>query len=1513
MRKEKILIVEDERLIALEIESRLERLGYEVCAKVVNANEALNAVRKFVPDIVLMDIRIEGDINGIETAKQIQSITKIPIIYLTAYSDQETLDNAKETLPYGYLIKPVQERDLRITIEIALHKIRIEKELEEIRKELEESELKNRTLLNAIPDLIFTVNKEGLILDFNSAGSKEFLLPPSQFINKKLNEVLPSSISENAISAIKKSIEKNSIELVESEIPVKISLKSYEARITKLNDNEVMVIVRDVTGIKKTERDLIASERKFKRIAENISDALIIDDLEGNITFCNEKFWELYGIGKSDLKNFKIEDLASPEYKMVLRNRHNKRIQGEVVDNNFEFVGKRKDGKQICIEASVVPIYENNKIIGTQSLLKDITEKKKSANVIKRYAEKYIAIKSNKLLGFVILNENGIIEEVNETYQMMTGYPEADIINNNIEKFDINISAGLSDRIKKIMKSGQEIFETKHRKKDGEIFDVEVNMIHLREQGKFIAFFRDITERKKNQMEMSKLSSALEQTADLVFITTKEGVIEYVNPAFELLTGYAKNEAVGNTPRILKSDINPPGYYRDLWETILSGKVFMGITINRKKNGELYYAEQTITPIKDSHGNIIHFVSTCKDITERMQMEAELRKSEERFKGLYENATIGIYSSTWDDKILMANPALVKMLGYNSFEELQEKSMNRPVIHFDQTERKIFKSILEQSNEITSFESKWRCNDGTAIYVREGAKIVRDKNGNILCYDGTAENVTEQNKAKETLLKERNLFSEGPVISIIWSPEKYWPVKYVSKNVNQVLGYTPGEFVSPVINYADLIHPDDIERISKEVEYNIANHIDVFEQSYRLRKKDGTYIWIFDFTHFERGKDDKLIEIRGYIFDQTEYKIAEEAVKENELKYRTVADWTYDWEYWLSPEEKVIYMSPSVERITGYKVDEFINNPKLLHQIIFHEDKEIWKNHVEDKYADKNPDRYFEIEFRIRTKFGSECWIQHICRHIYDDNGNYIGIRTSNRDITENKRALEIITKLSTAVEQSPLSIMITNKDGKIEYVNEKCCEITGYKLEEMIGYTPKIFKSGKTENSDYKELWNTILTGNIWKGELLNIRKNGEHYWESQFISPILNKKNEITNFVSFREDITERKSIEKELKEYRERLETIVEERTRELIQSEEKFRALAENSEDTIMRFNRELQHLYVNPVIEKQTGIPAQQFIGKSHRELGFPEDLVLLWETTLTNVFEKKEINRIEFELPNGIWIDWILIPQIEEDGEVKSVITSGRDITAIKKYEKKVQEALDKEKELNELKSKFISTASHEFRTPLSSILSSAQMIKRYSKKWDTEKLEEHHNRISESVKILTELMDEVLLISKAENGRIKINPETVGLEDLINKHIEESKPLLKREQYFIYKNKAGKKEILIDQKIFHQVLGNLLSNAIKYSNEESKIMIESNVRKDSLIVTVKDEGIGIDNDDIPYIFDPFYRTKNATQIEGTGLGLNIVKRMVEVLKGRVKVESQIGKGSTFEVVIPLKQVSRNR
>lgn len=240
-----------------------------------------------------------------------------------------------------------------------------------------------------------------------------------------------------------------------------------------------------------------------------------------------------------------------------------------------------------------------------------------------------------------------------------------------------------------------------------------------------------------------------------------------------------------------------------------------------------------------------------------------------------------------------------------------------------------------------------------------------------------------------------------------------------------------------------------------------------------------------------------------------------------------------------------------------------------------------------------------------------------------------------------------------------------------------------------------------------------------------------------------------------------------------------------------------------------------------------------------------------------------------------------------------------------KKAEEEVKHALERERELNELKSKFVSIASHEFRTPLSTVLSSASLVMQYKEKGDLAKIDKHIQRIKSSVSHLTNILNDFLSLGKLEEGRIDIAKETIPLSELLHEVIEEMKPQLKEKQNLTLQIMGKEKPICTDPKVLRNILFNLISNASKYSEAGKPIAIHVTFWENHFDIAVIDQGIGIPKEDVKHLFERFFRASNAGQVQGTGLGLNIVKRYVELLNGEINFTSQEGKGSTFTIILP--------
>ncbi|MDR6560749.1 MULTISPECIES: ATP-binding protein [unclassified Arcicella] len=241
----------------------------------------------------------------------------------------------------------------------------------------------------------------------------------------------------------------------------------------------------------------------------------------------------------------------------------------------------------------------------------------------------------------------------------------------------------------------------------------------------------------------------------------------------------------------------------------------------------------------------------------------------------------------------------------------------------------------------------------------------------------------------------------------------------------------------------------------------------------------------------------------------------------------------------------------------------------------------------------------------------------------------------------------------------------------------------------------------------------------------------------------------------------------------------------------------------------------------------------------------------------------------------------------------------------LEQSKKELEVALNKEKELGELKSRFVSMASHEFRTPLTAILSAASLIEKYVKTEEQDKRERHTQRIMNAVGNLTDILEEFLSVGKLEEGKVNAKLANFELPALVDESLRDLKNMLKKNQQIDYQH-IGDTTVCLDKSLFRKIIINLGSNAVKFSNENSTISISTEKLEKMLILKVSDQGIGISEEDQKHLFDRFFRGANVTNIQGTGLGLHIVARYTELLGGQVFVESKLNRGTTFSIKFDL-------
>ncbi|HEY9769793.1 MAG TPA: ATP-binding protein [Coleofasciculaceae cyanobacterium] len=363
----------------------------------------------------------------------------------------------------------------------------------------------------------------------------------------------------------------------------------------------------------------------------------------------------------------------------------------------------------------------------------------------------------------------------------------------------------------------------------------------------------------------------------------------------------------------------------------------------------------------------------------------------------------------------------------------------------------------------------------------------------------------------------------------------------------------------------------------------------------------------------------------------------------------------------------------------------------------------------------------------------------------------------------------------------------------------------------------------------------------------------------------------------------------------------------------------RAILNAIPDLIFRIDRKGIFVNFKAAKEKNLLTPEKEFLGKYVGDV-FPEDIASPILNCLAKTFVTGEVELLECQITQEDKVHSYEIRfAISNVNEVMAIV---RDITERKQAEEDIRRTLKQEKKLNELKSRFVTMASHEFRTPLASILSSSELLEHYSHKWGEDKKFRHLYRIQSSVKHMTDLLNDVLLLGKADAGKLKLNPTKINLVQFCQDLVEEvglnsatHQIVFQVKNHREVTNNCEQKSLntedesclsaCMDEKILRHILYNLLSNAIKYSPDADRVVFDLICQPKQAIFRIQDFGIGIPVKDQEQLFDSFHRADNVGSIPGTGLGLPIVKRSVDLHFGTIMMISQIEEGSTFTVTLP--------
>lgn len=480
-------------------------------------------------------------------------------------------------------------------------------------------------------------------------------------------------------------------------------------------------------------------------------------------------------------------------------------------------------------------------------------------------------------------------------------------------------------------------------------------------------------------------------------------------------------------------------------------------------------------------------------------------------------------------------------------------------------------------------------------------------------------------------------------------------------------------------------------------------------------------------------------------------------------------------------------------------------------------------------------------------------------------------------------------------------------------FVGETYSTLFGYQFENNIITATACENFVHPEDRmDYLNKYEETLNGKElkWFDEYRYLKADGNYAYVSDKAIIIRDDKGAAVRMIGAMQDITERKNVEEQNR-------ILIEENKRnkniQLNEAKNMYRLLADNTVDLVCLHNLDTTFEYISPSIVKLMGYSSEELIGELPMNFVHPNDLQLIQNSFISFITKKEDENaRIEARFRNKkgdyVWFE-IKATIVNENGKPISFQTSARNITQQKEVQYAMKKALAQERELNELRTNLVSTISHEFRTPMTTIRTSAELIEMYIEGHNfvhSTQLQKRINTITEEIDRIVELMNAVLTISKDDAGKTNFNPTSIDLKQICLDVIETS-----------YSNQTGGRKVktefigtnfsvFADKNLMEYSLFNLLNNAFKYSEGSGDIQLNIVSKTDQIEIQIKDHGIGIPEKDIPKLFNTFFRASNTEGIQGTGLGLYIVKTFTERNSGSIQVASKLGEGTLVTLNFPI-------
>lgn len=817
--------------------------------------------------------------------------------------------------------------------------------------------------------------------------------------------------------------------------------------------------------------------------------------------------------------------------------------------------------------------------------------------------------------------------------------------------------------------------------------------------------------------------------------------------------------------------------------------------------------------------------------------------------------------------------------------------------------------------------------DGSVRYVVSNGKATYNSQGKPLAMFGTIHDITHLKKTEALLKKEKETLSQylhaAASIFVIINPDH--TIELVNQKGCEILGYSRDEIVGK--NWFQICIPKkdkkELRFLFDKVVAGAIEPPDIYENWVVAKGNKRKLIrWRYSLS---KNENDEITGVISSGIDVTEQVIAEKKLRDSEEKNRAILEALPD--VITIHDEKGIILEvhiPDASLITTSK--EEIQGKKIKSLLSKEVSKKLKKG-ITKVLRTKNMIS-LEVALEVAKKT-----LDFECRLVPLREDRVLIISRNISETTVIQNTLHLRNNALAAAGNGIIIVDAQLPDLPIIYSNRAFTRITGYKQSEVLGKNCRFLQDDDRDQEEIAVLAKAIEQGLPCRVILRNYRKDGTLFWNELSITPLYNELQQLTHFIGVQNDVTEIQLTKKQLEEYAENLEEKVLERTKEIEatvqklvetdlsledqiqiarlaedkaqQSQAQFAAIAKNfPKGLIVVFNSNFELVYLEGEELKRAHLKKSDFEGRRIDDISFfSESQIERIKEDVRKTIAGESLS-FEMEFQNNFYTVNATPLKPNGDGAVWALFVYNN-ITDQKNVQAELAKALKAEQELNALKSRFISMASHEFRTPLSAILSSAILIGKQNEPGKEERREKHVARIRTHVKHLVVILNDFLSLSKLEEGKVRAKPQHFELIQFCKIMVDEMEATKKEGQTIQLRHREDKIPVVLDPKLLSHILINLLSNALKYSDENQEIVMEIREEEKAIVFSITDSGIGIPEEEQEHLFERFFRAKNATNIQGTGLGLHIVKQYSELMEGTISFRSKPGEGSTFTVKLP--------